>query len=444
MGVNDSRHPSPTPFQRNVCWHALSGLALLVLVCLASACLFGIGRVFLALEPVLLPVIIAGILAYLLFPCVVWVQKRVKARVLAVLLVLVLGTAGVAGFGFAIVPPLVKQTGELYEKRQQILEGATSAGRELLEQNRLVQQGIDMLYDKTLKDAREAGMGEAAMQELTGSESHEHKLISIINFNSSYLTEKGIEWLTAGTRAIYGATAFIIGAVMVPVFLFYFLLKSEEIVLNWHTILPLRDSHFRQELVETLQQINGYIVSFVRGQMLVSLIDGVLLGIALKIMGLPYAITIAAAAALLGIIPYIGMISTSIPALLIAWFTWQDMSHVIGVAAIFVGVSQFDGWLIQPKIVGNRVGMHDLTVMFSVLFWSLVLGGVVGALLAVPLTASIKVIFMRYVWPTLGKNKAEGAEEDGELPPPGASNEAESPLSAPASPENAPNSAART
>ncbi len=413
--MNNQRPQTPTPFQRNVCWHALSGLSLLVLACLAGAVLYILGRIFLAMEPVLLPVIIAGILAYLLFPCVMWVQRHVRKRILAVLLVLVLGAAGISAFGLAIVPPLVKQTGELIETRQQIIERATSTGRELLEGNHLIQRGIDMLYDKTLKDAREAGLSEEGIQELAASEGPEQKLISIINFNSSYLTEKGIEWLTAGTRAIYGATAFIIGVVMVPVFLFYFLLKSEEIVENWHTILPLRNSHFRQELVETLQQINGYIVSFVRGQMLVSLIDGVLLGIALKIIGLPYAITIAAAAALLGIIPYIGMISTSIPALLIAWFTWQDVSYVVGVAAIFMTVSQLDGWLIQPKIVGDRVGMHDLTVMFSVLFWSLVFGGVVGALLAVPLTASIKVLFMRYVWPTLGdKRPAEVTSAPGD------------------------------
>ncbi len=422
--VNETRPPSPSPFQRNICWHALSGVALLVLVGLAAAFLYGIGRVFLALEPVLLPVIIAGILAYLLFPCVVWVQRHVRARLLAVLLVLVLAITAVAGFGLAIVPPLVKQTSELIEKRQQIIEGVTSTGRELLEQNHLIQRGIDMLYDKTVKDAREAGLSQEAMKELMNSDTHEHKLISVINFNSSYLTEKGIEWLTAGTRAIYGATAFIIGVVMVPVFLFYFLLQSEAITQNWHTILPLRDSHFRQEVVETLQQINGYIVSFVRGQMLVSLIDGVLLGIALKVMGLPYAITIAAAAALLGIIPYIGMISTSIPALLIAWFTWQDMSHVIGVAAIFMAVSQLDGWIIQPKIVGDRVGMHDLTVMFSVLFWSLVFGGVVGALLAVPLTASIKVLFIRYVWPTLGNKDSENSDKTSKNEPPPAPNDA--------------------
>ena len=75
-------------------------------------------------------------------------------------------------------------------------------------------------------------------------------------------------------------------------------------------------------------------------------------------------------------------------------------------SAIFACVSQFDGWVLQPKIVGSRVRMHDLTVMFSVLFWSYVIGGVVGALLAVPLTAALKVIFVRYVWSSYSRPEA--------------------------------------
>ena len=140
--------------------------------------------------------------------------------------------------------------------------------------------------------------------------------------------------------------------------------------------------------------------------MLVSVVDAIILAIALKILGLPYAITIAAVAAVLGIIPYIGMISTWIPAMLIAWFTWHDVTHLVIVSAIFACVSQFDGWVLQPKIVGSRVRMHDLTVMFSVLFWSYVIGGVVGALLAVPLTAALKVIFVRYVWSSYSRPEA--------------------------------------
>lgn len=390
----------PSLFQRKVCWAALTGLALLVVVALVCAVLFGLGAVFVALEPVLLPVVIAGFLAYLLSPCVALVQKRITKRIWAVVSVMSIACVLLVGLGCTIVPPLVQQTGDLVAKREQILVSVVEAGKAQLSENSLLQKGVDMLYGKMLKDARASELPPEDYVNLSQETTYEGKLTAILSFNSSYLTEKALGWLTAGTRALSGVSMAFIGTIMVPVFLFYFLLESTSIAKNWHTVLPIRRSAFREEVVGTLQEINNYIISFVRGQMLVSVIDGVILAIALKIMGLPYAITIAAAAALLGIIPYLGMISTWIPAVLIAWFTWHDVSHVVIVSVIFGCVSQFDGWVLQPRIVGSRVKMHDLTVMFSVLFWSYVIGGVVGALLAVPLTASVKVIFTRYIWST--------------------------------------------
>ena len=388
----------PTLFQRKICWAALTGMALVVVVSLVFGLLFGLGSLFVALEPVLLPVVIAGFLAYLLSPCVALVQKRITRRIWAVVSVMSIACVLLVGLGLTIVPPLVQQTGDLISKREQILESVVEGGKAQLAENRLLQKGVDMLYSKMLKDARASELPLEDYEDLSQETTYEGKLTAILSFNSSYLTEKVLGWLTAGTRALSGVSMAFIGTIMVPVFLFYFLLESASIARNWHTVLPIRRSAFREEVVETLQEINNYIISFVRGQMLVSVIDGIILAVALKIMGLPYAVTIAAAAALLGIIPYLGMISTWIPAVLIAWFTWHDVSHVLIVTAIFGCVSQFDGWVLQPRIVGSRVKMHDLTVMFSVLFWSFVIGGVVGALLAVPLTASIKVIFTRYIW----------------------------------------------
>ena len=390
----------PTLFQRKMCWAALTGLALVVVVALVCGLLFGIGAVFVALEPVLLPVVTAGFLAYLLSPCVEWVQRRITRRIWSVVLVMLGAGVLLFGLGFAIVPPLVQQTGELVSQREQILVSVVEAGKTQLTENRLLQKGVDMMYSKVLKDARASELPAEDYDALSQETTYEGKLAAILSFNSSYLSEKALAWLTAGSRALSGVSMAFIGAIMVPVFLFYFLLESASIARNWHTVLPIRRSAFREEVVATLQEINNYIISFVRGQMLVSVIDAVILAIALKIMGLPYAITIAAAAALLGVIPYLGMIATWIPAVLIAWFTWHDIGHVIIVSAVFGCVSQFDGWVLQPRIVGSRVKMHDLTVMFSVLFWSFVIGGVVGALLAVPFTASIKVIFTRYIWST--------------------------------------------
>lgn len=388
----------PTVFQRKICWAALTGIALAVVILLVCSLLFGLGALFVSLEPVLLPVVIAGFFAYILSPCVALVQKRIAKRVWAVTTVMAVAGVLVVGLGLTIVPPLVSQTGELITKREQILVSAVEGGRAQLEENSLLQRGVDMLYSKMLKDARASELPVEDYENLSQETTYEGKLIAILSFNSSYLTEKALSWLTAGTRALSGLSMAFIGAIMVPVFLFYFLLESASIAKNWHTVLPIRRSAFREEVVGTLQEINNYIISFVRGQMLVSVIDGVILAIALKIMGLPYAVTIAAAAALLGVIPYLGMISTWIPAVLIAWFTWHDVSHIVIVSVIFGCVSQFDGWVLQPRILGSRVKMHDLTIMFSVLFWSYVIGGVVGALLAVPLTASIKVLFTRYIW----------------------------------------------
>lgn len=388
----------PTIFQRKICWAALTGIALAVVVILVCGLLFGLGALFVSLEPVLLPVVIAGFFAYILSPCVALVQKRIKKRVWAVVAVMAAAGVLLVGLGLTIVPPLVNQTGELISKREQILVSAVEGGKAQLAENSLLQRGVDVLYSKMLKDARASELPLEDYENLSQETTYEGKLTAILSFNSSYLTEKALAWLTAGTRALSGLSMAFIGAVMVPVFLFYFLLESASIARNWHTVLPIRRSAFREEVVGTLQEINNYIISFVRGQMLVSVIDGAILAVALKIMGLPYAVTIAAAAALLGVIPYLGMIGTWIPAVLIAWFTWHDVSHIIIVSAIFGCVSQFDGWVLQPRILGSRVKMHDLTIMFSVLFWSFVIGGVVGALLAVPLTASIKVLFTRYIW----------------------------------------------
>ncbi len=405
-----NKKETPTLFQRQVCWAALSGLAILVIVALVCALVFGLGFLFIQLEAVLLPVIVAGILAYLLFPLVKIVQKKVKDRLYAVLIVLFGAVVAVASLFATIIPPLVQQTGELVENRDAIYQSAIATGEDLLKKP-LVQSTVNMIYDKALKESMQR-KDEKVVSELQAipEDDYKNKLLSLLNYHSNFMVEKAWGYLTAGTRAITGALSFAVGFVLAPVFLFYFLLESERISKSWHSIIPLRRSFFRHELVETLQQINGYVIAFVRGQMLVSVIDGAMLCVALLILGLPYAVTIGVAAALLGIIPYIGMILTSVPAMLIAWFTWGDPTYVLAVALIFVAVSQFDGWVIQPRILGNQVGMHDLTIMFSVLFWGMVFGGIVGALIAVPLTAAIKVIFTRYIWASYVK-KAESQAE---------------------------------
>ena len=151
-------------------------------------------------------------------------------------------------------------------------------------------------------------------------------------------------------------------------------------------------------MAEVLSQINSYIVAYFRGQLLVCLVDGILIGTALTLFGLNFAPLIGVMVVVLTMVPYIGIIICWVPAVLIAAFQWGDWLHPIGVTLIFIVIQNLEGIFYAPRIVGNYVGLHPMTVIVSIFVWGLLIGGVLGPLLAVPLTATIKVLLARYVW----------------------------------------------
>lgn len=203
-----------------------------------------------------------------------------------------------------------------------------------------------------------------------------------------------------------GIFGILFSLVIVPLYLYYFLIEGRRIKETWSDYLPLKASAFKAEVVDCLTEINGYLIAFFRGQLLVSAINGATTGLLLEIAGLEFAFLIGLMLCVLGIIPYLGIALCWIPAMVIA--TAQDGSYFIPsdpwwampmvVTLIFVAVQQVDGFFISPKIVGGSVGLHPMTVIVSVFAWSLLLGGILGAVLAVPLTASLKVLFQRYIW----------------------------------------------
>jgi len=160
-------------------------------------------------------------------------------------------------------------------------------------------------------------------------------------------------------------------------------------------------------VVSALEEINGYLIAFFRGQLLVSMINGTVTGLLLVVFGLDFGILIGLMLCFLGIIPYLGIILCWLPAVIIAavqggagtWIPgdpWWFFPAVV--TAIFFLVQQVDGLFVTPKIVGESVGLHPMTVIASVFVWSLLLGGLLGAILAVPLTATLKVLLRRYIW----------------------------------------------
>ena len=419
----------PTPFQQRTLWNAATGVSIMILGALMVGLVWLIGKVFGVLQPVLIPLIVAGIVAYVLDPVVRLLQKRGLSRLWSVVTVFAAILAFVALLVIALIPAVDQGRGLLKKtfskpttEQQAIVESKTIdeeassdqeqnerlAGTLAAELVKMRQRHQDNPIGWMLTEVDDQGnpvtenSGEPnAMKSLTNSRAgrmlFEYKGVII---------KTGREWISAGSTKILGFLGLVLGMIMVPVYLFFFLKDSSSIREHWHDYVPLKNSQFKTELVETLQEINGYLVSFFRGQVLVAAIDGFLVGTALTLFGLPYGFLIGIFMAILGVVPYIGSILCLIPACIIGYLHAQGSSpfgmspaaYVGCVVAIFVVVQQINSLVTAPKIVGDSVGLHPLTVIFSMLFWSLLLGGFVGALLAVPLTAAVKVLFRRYIW----------------------------------------------
>lgn len=395
---------SPSRSQARVCWAALTGLSAAVLLALGVGAIFLIVRMVGFLQPVLLPFAVAGILTYLLEPIVAFFCRKGASRTVGTLIVFALFTLFAAGVLLSVVPTALQE------------------GKEFIKNFPSYAQSVQNLGLSTLKTLDDLQKLPGTTEGETGDE------INFLTQSASGAIKNGVAWvqenlpnllasfgmfLTRSAGGFLGAFGLIIGLILIPVFLFYLLRDAPKIAQKWADFLPLKSSPFKTEVVSLLLEINGYIIAFFRGQILVAVIDGVLISVGLLILGVDFAILIGILVATLGIIPYAGTILTWGPATLIAAAQFGDWFHPLLVTLLFLGVNQLDGFFITPYVVGDSVGLHPLTVMIAVLAWTVILGGLLGALLAVPLTAALKVIARRYLW-----DPAVARRETGELAAP--------------------------
>jgi len=205
-------------------------------------------------------------------------------------------------------------------------------------------------------------------------------------------------WLFGKFSLVATFFGILAGLALVPIYCFYLLLEKEGIQRRWTDYLPVTKSGFKDELVFVLRSINDYLIVFFRGQVLVALCDGVLYTIGFLIVGLPYAVLLGVMAVPLTMIPFLGAIITCATALLLALVQFGDWQHPLAVMGVFAVVQALEGLVIQPKIIGDRVGLHPLTIIIAVMTGTTLFGGLLGGILAIPLTAALRVILGRYIW----------------------------------------------
>jgi predicted PurR-regulated permease PerM len=370
---------------------ALTAVSLAVLTALTFLAGYLLVRALAFLQPLLIPIVVAVILAYLLEPVVAKFCSWGMRRPNAVLLLFLILASMFSGIVLWVAPSVSHQAVEFGKTLPEYSDRAEKLMLSTLDWVRGMQQRFDPALtegaERTMRDEVWALAG-SYVQDLT---------VWVQDRLPAILTSSGA-FLQRSLGGFLGVAGIALSLLLVPLFLFFFLKDAGEIADNWRNYIPLPESPLRTEVASLFEEINGYLVRYFRGQFVVSLIDGVLIGTALLVMGLNFGLLIGFAVGILGLIPYLGMLICWVPAVLIAAAQFGDWTHPLIVTAIFLGMNNLEGFLIAPRIVGQSVSLRPFVVILSVLIWSLILGGLLGALLAVPLTATMKVLLERYVW----------------------------------------------
>jgi predicted PurR-regulated permease PerM len=396
--------PPPTDRQARIIWAALTGLALATLLALLAGLVWGLGQVLRLLGPVLWPIAVAGVLAYLLDPVVDFLERRKLRRPRAIALVFVLALLVVFGLAASVVPQIVRESRDLarriptYVERVQQrferwIEHPPAALRPLLQRSQPPNDAALSTNAPAAVTPTVASEPPSRLAQFLGNDSVKSASTAVAR-----AVGRAAAWLFGQVSLVASLFGLVAGLALVPIYLFYFLLEKKQIAGNWTDYLPVAKSGFKDELVFVLRSLNDYLIVFFRGQVLVAMCDGVLYTIGFLLIGLPYAVLIGVLATFLTIIPFLGAIATFTLALVIALAQFGDWQHPAMVVAVFGVVQGLEGLLIQPKIIGDRVGLHPVTIIIAIMVGTTLLGGILGGILAIPLTAALRVILGRYVW----------------------------------------------
>ncbi len=423
--------PGPTPKQATLLWTALSGLAIAIILGLLGAFFAGLGWLANQLSSVLLPLAVAGIIAYLLDPVVGWLEKRRLGRTWAIVVVFAMALFLQIAFFAAFVPSLIKDTKKLGESIPQIRQKAVDKYVAFSQEHPFQQyvpdqfQGILDWLTPSPEATPQDGPPNDASPTATGngpnpSETTSAPEATTPTAQTSPSEENGIalnadqigdvanalwrgviglgEWLKSKIENVTSMFGMLAGFALVPVYVFYFLAEKKGIQHNWTRYLPVHESWIKEEIVFVLHSINDALIVFFRGQVLVAMCVGGLLMIGFWLIGLSYAVLLGFVAGILGIVPYLGVMLSIVPALIISMVENPGWAHPALTLGVFVLVQMAEGLVISPRIIGDRVGMHPLTVIIAIMIGTTLMGGIIGGVLAIPLTAALRTLMFRYVW----------------------------------------------
>ena len=211
---------------------------------------------------------------------------------------------------------------------------------------------------------------------------------------TSALQASGSQVSQSIARMFQSASSVFAWAVL-PVYLAFFLMAKPFDTRRIGDFLPFFKEETKDDLLYLLDQFIGILLTFFRGQIIIAFLQGILFAGGFALVGLPYGLVIGMALGLLNIIPYLGSIAGLAVALPLAYFGDGGSLVLVTLVLVVFGVVQaIEGYLLTPRIMGDRTGLHPALIIFAIFFWGVALGGILGMMLAIPLTA-FAVVFWR-------------------------------------------------
>jgi predicted PurR-regulated permease PerM len=327
-------------------------VALVLLIAIVVWALAGTLSYFYKL---VLPLSVAGVLALVLYPVVDFLEARLKLhRAAASGLILLVFMAMIAGAAILLVPTLVRQLGHFSD----------------------IAPGILLSWQDYLS-VRFPGTFKAVMA----------------NVEESTLKDIVPDMERPG-MALKSYAGVLAGLGFVPLFLFFALVSGSHLRGQIESFLAVFSASTKNNVLYSIDVFTRQVTGFFQGQLVIAVIMGAMFAAGFTAIGLKGGILIGLVLGLLNIVPFLGTLVGLLIVLPMAYFQPGGSLHLLMLGLlVFTVVQLVESWLLTPKIMANRSGLHPALVVISVFFWGTALDGIIGMILAVPLTAFVVAVW---------------------------------------------------
>lgn len=310
------------------------------------------------IEIILLPMLLTGLLYYLLNPIVDWLEKYKITRTAAISVLFVL-IGMLLVWGLAVVIPSIQ--GQVVSFAQNLPSNI---------------QKIESQVTTLLENEQFEQFRPTALEIL-------NKVNDQIVSYAQKFSSSAVNWASS---LISTASQIIVAILIMPFILFYLLRDGQHLNRHVTQYLPTK---WRSSVSKVLTDVNSQLSNYVRGQVTVAIIVALMFSVMFSIIGLSYPITLGVMAGFLNLIPYLGSFLAMIPAAVLGLIAGPVM--LVKVLIVFMLEQTIEGRFVTPLIIGSSLSIHPITILF-VLLTAGQMYGVLGVLLGIPIYASIKVV----------------------------------------------------